>query len=205
MKMKTRHIAGMATAVLMATAHGAGAQEDIKFEVTRIGIEDNVYTPYYEARTERDHELAAAAKWIRLDLEYTTDGGWIDELQVEHIGLIRDWKGDQPIVLTREVTYMSVGPGDHVSHVYMHPSLVERYEVDSSGMDVAVRVRMNGKLLAKRETTNNAPQGWSDKIGQAPIHKGHLLNHAETPFWFINYDFREMIKREPHAHIDAAQ
>jgi hypothetical protein len=186
---------GVAATFATATA----IAEDIKVDITRVSVEDNIYTPYYQAQTVLDHQQGSAQKWLQLHVEYTTSGGWIDELHIEQLALVSDSNMDGPIILEEGVTYINVKPGDHYANVYMHPSLVERYGVDSFNVDSAVIFKIGDNVVAQAETTKQVEKGWSDDE-DAMVHKGHLLNHAETPFWFINYDFKEIIKRDPHEH-----
>jgi len=196
MKTKSPLLATLATALFAGGA--VLAQESaVEVEITRLDVDDNVYTPYYRVETEQDHEPGAAQKWLKLNVEYTTSGGWINQLAVRHKALVTDHGSPDPVVLAEEVAYINVGPGDHTSSVYMHPNCVERYGVDASKIDHAVELLVDGQVVARRRTNKEAEGDWAHDPG-IPVHNGHLLNASETPFWFINYDFREIIKRTPH-------
>lgn len=198
-KIKLVKTTAAALAVFVGCLAQAHAATEVQVEITRIRVEDNVYTPYYTVRTEQDNQQGAAKKWIKLHIEYTTSGGWIDELHIEQLALVTDNALGVPIVLDQDTAYINIRPGDHYANVYMHPSLVDRYKVDAFEVDTAAVFRIDGKVVARSETTKNSKKGWSEE-SKALVHKGHLMNHAETPFWFINYDFKEIIKRNPHAH-----
>lgn len=199
--MKTKMVHSILTGLAATTGALSVSAASPQVEITRISVEDNVYSPYYEARTVLDHQQGAAQKWIQLHVEYTTSGGWIDELEITQMAYVTDSELGQPVVLEDKVTYINVKPGDHYANVYIHPNLVERYAVDASEVDTAAVFMVNGRRVAHKENTRNVEKGWSDESGTL-LHKGHLLNHAETPFWFINYDFKEIIKRGDHAHVD---
>lgn len=174
-------------------AGSAAAEEAVSVTIKDIKIEDTVYTPYYEVQTEQDHQQGAAQKWIRLGVYFTTDGGWIDEIDVSQMAAIeRD--DAAPLFLSEQVHYINISPGDHYVYVYLHPSYVERYSVKTSDVDHAAVISVNGQVVASKEISNHVEQGWSSSTNQ--VMKSYLLNHAETPFWFINYDFKEIIKRE---------
>lgn len=179
---------------LAAMAFVATGLAEPRIEIRNIEVNDNVYTPYYEARTILNHEQGADKKWIQVRVEYTTAGGWIDELAIDHAVLVEE-NGDvlQPVVLTGNATYINIKPGDHYATMYIHPSMVERYQLDSPEIDTAVVFHLNGITMESMETTKNAKAGWSKVTGMLK-HKGHLLDPSETPFWFINYDFKEVIK-----------
>jgi len=197
--MKVKIISQFIVCVALVGIAVAETAGEVKVEITRISVEDNVYTPYYEAETVLDHEQGAAQKWIQLHVEYTTSGGWIDELDIMQLAMVTDSELGKPVILEEAITYINVKPGDHYANVYMHPSLVERYAVDAFEIDSAAIFRIDGKVVVHAETTKHAEKNWPEK-SDAILHKGHLLNHTETPFWFINYDFKEIIKRGPHAH-----
>ena len=192
MKRSIRIAAGLGAWVMagLVTAQAA----EIKVEITDIKIEDTVYTPYYEVETEQDHQQGAGKKWIRLGVYFTTKGGWIDELDVTQTALL-DCGSKSCLSLTETVHYINIEPGDHVVYAYLHPSYVERYEIDAFDLDSAAVIKIDGKTVAEKETRRRFKEGWS-KGELAANAKGYLLNHAETPFWFINYDFMEVIKRE---------
>jgi hypothetical protein len=107
---------------------------------------------------------------------------------------------EENVVLTEKVHYINLEPGEHRVYVYLHPSYVKRYEISDFDVDVAAVIILNGKEVARKETTKQIKPGWSSSA-ELVKRKGYLLNHAETPFWFINYDFKEVIKKtESHTH-----
>jgi hypothetical protein len=176
---------------VMAESKG---EPEVKITINDIKVEDTVYTPYYLVQTEQDHQQGAAQKWIRIGVYFTTKGGWIDELDVTQLALLDcDDEEGGCLALSETVHYINIEPGDHVIQVYLHPSYVKRYEVDAFKLDSAVVMKIDGKMVAEKETNRRLEKGWS-KGAEALNAKGYLLNHAETPFWFINYDFKEIIK-----------
>lgn len=168
------------------------AESGVKVTINDVKAEDSVYTPYYEVVTEQKHEQGAAQKWIRLGVYFTTEGGWIDEIDVTQMAAIKGG-GGQTLFLAESVHYINIGPGDHYVYVYLHPSYVERYDIDAFDLDNAVKIMINSEVVATMESNKNAPKGWSTSADNT--FKSYLLNHAETPFWFLNYDFKEIIKR----------
>ena len=137
----------------------AQEQDEVTVEIEALEVEDNVYTPYYEVRTVLDHEQGANKKWLQFRAEYTTSGGWVDDLTVRHIALVHDPAIGEPVILNTEVDYINIKPGDHYSNVYMHPSLVERYEVGSAGVDTAVQILIDDEVVAQRATYKEAEKG----------------------------------------------
>ncbi|MDZ8118879.1 hypothetical protein [Pontiella agarivorans] len=190
MKIRTGIAAGLGALVLA----GSTALAEVRVEINDIKIEDTVYTPYYQAVTEQDNEQGASRKWIRLGVYFTTEGGWIDELDVTQMALL-DCGSKSCLALAETVNYINIEPGDHVVYVYLHPSYVKRYDIDGFDLDSAALLKVDGELVARKETNRRFEKGWSEGDIAAGA-KGYLLNHAETPFWFINYDFQEIIKRQ---------
>jgi hypothetical protein len=103
-------------------------------------------------------------------------------------------KGNKPLILSETVHYINIEPGDHYVYVYLHPSYVKRYGIDAFDLDTAAMISINGKVTVSRETNRRFEKNWSTQTDNSI--KGFLLNHAETPFWFVNYDFKEIIKRK---------
>jgi hypothetical protein len=192
MNKRMRVTVGM-SALLMAGFTSAVVAE-VEVEINEIKIEDTVYTPYYEVSTEQDHEQGAGQKWIRLGVYFTTKGGWIDELDVTQLAML-DCGSKSCLSLAESVHYINIEPGDHVVYVYLHPSYVKRYEIDDFNLDAAAIIKIEGKKVAEMETNRRFEEGWSEGALEAGA-KGYLLDHSETPFWFINYDFQEIIKRQ---------
>lgn len=195
--MKTKHkvVSGILLSVLAGSTLAETAEnEEVKITINDIRIEDTVYTPYYEVETEQDHKQGSAQRWIRLGVYFTTEGGWIDEIDVKQMAYFNRGEGEKNLKLSEWVHYVNLEPGDHYVYVYLHPSYVKRYGIDASDLDSAAVISIDGKVIAQMETSKNVKEGWSAYSNGTTV-KGYLLNHAETPFWFINYDFKEIIKR----------
>ncbi|MBT8041751.1 MAG: hypothetical protein KJN67_03900 [Pontiella sp.] len=184
----------LATASVVAFSVGKASAEEVTVTINDVKVEDTVYTPYYEIQTEQDHQQGSAQKWIRLGVYFTTEGGWIDEIDITQLAVIKGDKAEKDITLSEKVHYINIEPGDHYVYVYLHPSYVKRYEIDAFDLDSAAFIAVDGKVVATKETSKDSPKGWS--LDRSNQRKGYLLNHAETPFWFVNYDFKEIIKTE---------
>jgi hypothetical protein len=201
--MKTLNAIFIAPALLAIMTCTGLAEVSVK--IRSLDVEDNVYTPYYQVDTERDHEPGPSQRWLRLTVEYETDGGWIDELTVKHFALVSEHGSDEPVVLTEQTTYINVAPGKHVAYVYMHPNCVTRYGVEDDQVDSAATIVIDGKKMAYEETSKHAgKKNWPNNPG-FHVHPGHLMSENETPFWFINYDYKEMIKHQTHNGFGAQQ
>lgn len=166
--------------------------ESVNIQINDIRVEDTVYTPYYQVETEQDHQQGAAQKWLRLGVYFTTEGGWIDELQIKQMATFKGPE-EKNVVLAETERYINLNEGDHYVYMYLHPSYVERYSIDGSKVDSAAFILIEGKELAFKEISSEQENGWSRKTN-GDTERGYLLNHTETPFWFINYDFKEVIK-----------
>lgn len=190
-----KHILATTVMVLFATTALAGEKVEVK--IRRIYVDDNAYTPYYTVETEQNHDQGASQRWVRLAVEYTTRGGWIDELTIDHKALVYHHGGSSPVILDKKVSYMHIAEGSHISYVYMHPNCVKRYDVRAKNVDVAISISIGGKVVAS-ETSNKKTKGdWSNDP-KYQTSSSHLLDDSETPFWFINYDYKEMIKDSRH-------
>lgn len=185
-------ITGVA-ALVLGVFSVESAEKDIKVTIEKVTVEDMVYTPYYRVDTEQDHQRGSASRWIRLGVYFKTEGGWIDELSITQMALKPDKETGEDVVLTEKVHYINLDPGDHAVYVYLHPSYVTRYEISDYDLEVAAVIKLNGKEMARKETSRQSEPGWSSSTDLIK-RKGYLLNHMETPFWFINYDFKEVIK-----------
>ena len=185
------------TTVIVLGAVILQANAEVKIKIRSIAVDDNVYTPYYGIETEQTHDQGSAQRWVRLEVKYSTSGGWIDELAIKQLAIANEHGDKSPVILEANVTYLNVGPGNHVAYVYMHPNCVKRYDVKAKALNSAAIFSINGKVVAQEETARKTKAGWSTS-GKYTIHEGHLLSEADTPFWFVNYDFKEMIQRTPH-------
>ena len=196
--MKTLKYKLIVPALFLALTAGTVAAE-VTVKIRSIEVDDNVYTPYFEVETEQDHDQGASQRWLRLTVNYTTKGGWIDELTVKHFALVSNHGSDKPVILTEQTTYINIAPGNHVAYVYMHPNCVKRYDVENNEIDSAASIMIDGKRVAHEETSKRIgkKKGWPDNP-DLHVHPGHLLSEFETPFWFINYDYKEMTKHRPH-------
>jgi len=190
-----KHLKYILPAIVLAQfATTALAGEKVELKIRRIYVDDNVYTPYYTVETEQNHETGAAQRWVRVAVEYSTSGGWIDELAISHKALVYHHGSENPVILDKKVGYMHVGEGNHISYVYMHPNCVQRFDIRAKNVDIAITITVNGKEVASKMTTSKTKGDWTAD----PKYKkqdGHLLDESETPFWFINYDYKEMIKK----------
>ena len=179
----------VATVALCATFSQAN---EISLEITRISVDDNVYTPFYRVYTEREHSMGSAQRWIRFAVEYSTAGDWIDELTINHLLIFHPHNSPTPIVMGEEVTYVHVGPGRHYSYVYIHPNCVKRFRPRASKIDSAVEIIINGNVVASMVTGRTFGDNWPLQYEIS----NHLLRETETPFQFLNYDFKEITKRQ---------
>jgi len=175
-----------------SAAYSAG-EDAVTVTIEKLTVDDSVYTPFYTAETGLDHAPGSAQRWIKLGVYFKTKGGWIDEIEVTQMAVFKPEKEDR-LYMSEKVKYINIRPGDHYAYVYLHPSYVDRYEINDFDVDSAAVITVNGKVVASRETAREMQTNWS--ADGSIQYKNYLLNHAETPFWFINYDFQEIIKRE---------
>lgn len=198
--MKTATMNWIRMSVLLLVVLVAGKTEAVQADsdkitisITDVRVEDTVYTPHYQVETEQDHQQGASQRWLRLGVYFTTEGGWVDELEIRQMAIF-EGPDENSVILSASERYINLEPGDHYVYMYLHPSYVKRYAIDASNVDSAAMILFGGKELARKESDREHTVGWSLKP-KKEWERGYLLNHTETPFWFINYDFKEVLKR----------
>ena len=189
-----KHLKYILAAIILAQLGSSALADGTSLKIRRIYVDDNVYTPFYGAETEQNHSQGAAQRWVRVAVEYSTSGGWIDELSIDHEALVYHQGSENPVVLSEKVAYMHVGEGNHISYVYMHPNCVQRFDIRAKNVDIAIAVSIDGKPVATKITNRKTKGDWPENP-KYKVSGGHLSNESETPFWFINYDYKEMIKK----------
>ena len=190
-----KHLKYILTALILSQfANPALAEKNATVKIRRIHVDDNVYTPYYGIETEQNHEPGSAQRWVRVAVEYSTSGGWINEISINHKALVYRHGSKLPVILDRAVNYMHIKKGNHVSYVYMHPNCVQRYEVRAKNVDIAITISIDGKEVASKMTNQETKGDWP-KNPKYKVSTSHLLDESETPFWFVNYDYKEMISK----------
>ncbi|HEY5622001.1 MAG TPA: hypothetical protein VIR77_05305 [Pontiella sp.] len=183
----------IAAGLSIGIAGYAAEEGEVKVTIEKLTVEDSVYTPFYEVETGLDHAPGSAQRWIKLGVYFTTEGGWIDEIDIRQMVVFKP-EEDSRVYMSETVKYINLEPGDHYAYVYLHPSYVRRYDIDDHDVDSAAYISVNGEVAAFKETSRKTEKNWS--ADETRSYKNYLLNHAETPFWFINYDYKEIIKRE---------
>ena len=125
--------------------------------------------------------------WWRVTVEFETAPEWIDELEFTYYAYIEDQSNKgAPVMFRGLVTYVNVAKGKHVSDMFLHPNTIARMGLVKQ---IAVVVKARGAVVATESTATKA--NWWD--GFSPV-DGVLINRAQTPFAFIDYDLYEAIK-----------
>lgn len=130
--------------------------------------------------------------WWRVVVEFETAPDWIDELEFTYYVYMKDQSNKNAEIMFRgAVTYVNVEKGKHMSDMFLHPSTVARL---GRVEQVAVVVKARGAVVAT-ESSAKTPNWW-DRF--SPV-DGVLLNRAQTPFSFVDFDSYEAIK--PNAAV----
>ncbi len=125
--------------------------------------------------------------WWRVTVEFETAPEWIDELEFTYYAYIEDQSNKgAPVMFRGLVTYVNVAKGKHVSDMFLHPNTIARMGLVKQ---IAVVVKARGAVVATESTATKA--NWWD--GFSPV-DGVLINRAQTPFAFVDYDLYEAIK-----------
>jgi hypothetical protein len=143
-------------------------------------------TPVF--RTAAPGQAAARQPdWWRVVVEFETTPDWTDELEFTYYVYMKDQSNRGAEIMFRgAVTYVNVAKGRHQSDMFLHPSTLARL---GSVEQVAVVVKARGAVVAT-ESTAKTPNWWERF---SPV-DGVLLNRAQTPFAFIDYDLFNAIK-----------
>ena len=167
----------------MASAAPAGS--DV-LRIRKMAPVPGTKTPVFRTATA-SQASAKQPDWWRWMVEFETAPDWIDELEFTYYVYMKDQSNKGAEMMFRgTVTYVNVAKGRHYSDMFLHPSTLARM---GRVEQVAVVVKAKGAVVATESTAQTA--NWWDRF--API-DGVLLNRAQTPFAFVDYDLYEQIK-----------
>ena len=162
-----------------------GAGSDI-VRIRKPPTPEKVKTPVFRTAVQ-GQTSARQPDWWHAVVEYETSPEWIDELEFTYYAYLEDISNKgTPVMFRSTVTYVNVARGRHVSDVFLHPGTIARMGLVKQ---VAVVIKAKGAVVATESTATTA--NWWDKF--SPV-DGVLLNRAQTPFAFIDYDLYEAIK-----------
>lgn len=144
-------------------------------------------TPAFKSATQQAPMGGRPTDWWRVVVDYETAPEWIDELEFTYYVYMKDQSNKGAEVMFRgTVTYINVPKGRHLSDMFLHPNVLARL---GRVEQVAVVVKAKGAMVAT-ESTAQTPNWW-DRF--SPV-DGVLLNRAQTPFAFIEFDSFDAIK-----------
>lgn len=177
-------VAGSAVAQMASAAAAPGGGPDILTIRKMAPVTEK--TPVFKTAVQ-GQGMARQTAWWRVVVEYDTQPDWIDELEFTYYAYMRDQSNKGAETMFRgTVTYVNVAKGRHLSDMFLHPSTLARL---GRVEQVAVVVKAKGAVVAT-ESTAKTPNWW-DRF--SPV-DGVLLNRAQTPFAFLDYDQYEAIK-----------
>ena len=175
----------LAGTALAQMASAAGGGSDV-LRIRKMAPVPNTKTPVFRTATA-SQASAKQPDWWRVMVEFETAPDWIDELEFTYYVYMKDQSNKGAEMMFRgAVTYVNVAKGRHYSDMFLHPSTLARM---GRVEQVAVVVKAKGAVVATESTAQTA--NWWDRF--API-DGVLLNRAQTPFAFVDYDLYEQIK-----------
>lgn len=175
-------LAGTALAQMASAA--AGGSDVLR--IRKMAPVPNTKTPVFRTATA-SQASAKQPDWWRVMVEFETAPDWVDELEFTYYVYMKDQSNKGAEMMFRgAVTYVNVAKGRHYSDMFLHPSTLARM---GRVEQVAVVVKAKGAVVATESTAQTA--NWWDRF--API-DGVLLNRAQTPFAFVDYDLYEQIK-----------
>ncbi len=175
----------LAGTALAQMASAAGGGSDV-LRIRKMAPVPNTKTPVFRTATA-SQASAKQPDWWRVMVEFETAPDWVDELEFTYYVYMKDQSNKGAEMMFRgAVTYVNVAKGRHYSDMFLHPSTLARM---GRVEQVAVVVKAKGAVVATESTAQTA--NWWDRF--API-DGVLLNRAQTPFAFVDYDLYEQIK-----------
>ena len=194
--VRTPSVLGFILLALLVWAVGAPAQMAAPAGAPAAGGSDIIkirkMTPVKEKTPVFRTAVASQASakqpdWWRVAVEFETAPDWIDELEFTYYAYIEDQSNKgAPVMYRGTVTYVNVAKGRHMSDMFLHPNTIARMGLVKQ---IAVVVKAKGAVVAT-ESTAQRPNWWD---GFPPV-DGVLLNRAQTPFAFVDYDLYEAIK-----------
>ena len=171
---------------LAQTASAAAAGGSDVLRIRKMAPVPGTKTPVFRTATA-SQASAKQPDWWRWMVEFETAPDWVDELEFTYYVYMKDQSNKGAEMMFRgTVTYVNVARGRHYSDMFLHPSALARM---GRVEQVAVVVKHKGAVVASESTAQTA--NWWDRF--API-DGVLLNRAQTPFAFVDYDLYEQIK-----------
>lgn len=188
MKVKSRYFTVAVALLVGLLAMSASAQRagDIPLEIRELEV-DTMRTPEYNVNGVQNR--AGRREWLVIATQYETKPEWIDELTFTYYVLFNDEEARPPYKLFRgEVTYTNIKEDRHMSRMYMHPSILERYDEPEY---VGLEVKYEGRIVG-RVSEPQANERWWERF--SPV-EGFVLNRTQTPFAFINIETLEAIKQ----------
>lgn len=171
-----------------ASAQQAGGAASLTSDIIRIRkmTPSTERTPIYRT-TSPGNTSTRARDWWRVVVEFETRPDWIDELEFTYYAYVKDQSNKNAEVMFRGgVTYVNIPKGRHLSDMFLHPGTLERM---GRVEQVAVVVKHKGAVVAI-DSTAQTPNWWERF---SPL-DGVLLNRAQTPFAFIDFDLFNAIK-----------
>ena len=195
--VQTRIVLGFVLLALLAWSTGTVAQMAQPVASAPAGVGSDIIkirkmTPVKEKTPVFRTAVASQASakqpdWWRVVVEFETAPDWIDELEFTYYAYIEDQSNrGAPVMYRGTVTYVNVAKGRHLSDMFLHPNTIARMGLVKQ---IAVVVKAKGAVVAT-ESTAQRPNWWD---GFPPV-DGVLLNRAQTPFAFIDFDMYEAIK-----------
>ena len=174
---------GSLSAWAQQPAPGAGSD---MVRIRKLHAPEKIKTPVFRTAVQ-GQASAKQPDWWRVAVEYETAPEWIDELEFTFYTYIEDQSNKgAPVMFRGLVTYVNVAKGKHVSDMFLHPNTIARMGLVKQ---IAVVVKARGAVVATESTATKA--NWWD--GFSPV-DGVLINRAQTPFAFVDYDLYEAIK-----------
>ncbi len=205
--------AQMAICALLPGAASAQNEEErepvrTQLEVKKLRVTERE-TPEYE--DELSQGRGSEMDWLMILLEYDTAvsrGEYTDELRFSwSVGIIP--KGERPIVMKREVSYIDVEAGSrHYAVMYVRPRFLVRYYGDERVRRNDIKVFLevqdhNGEVIQRFHYPESSPKPvrkdvfwWQLPEPQIRRFDGELLTRLDTPFAPLEFNYYEYIKPE---------
>lgn len=185
------------------TTKGAVSKNLKITKIMGIGSRSMVTAPRYEYRdTGFPGSKGTRRDWARIELNYQTAPDWIDQHSITFYVLMRNKNVPKPktpeepvqteyVLLRGSVSYMLVQKGKHLSDVYIHPSVLERYgDIVAIGAEMSYGdEEVSRGDISSKSGLSKAHLWWREvgKSEKVTSRDGLLLKKSKTPFALVNY------------------
>lgn len=168
------------TTIFCATAQEAAPS---KFKIQDLKLYWSKPPDYGGSGGNLGAKVPAANKtWARIEVEFSCDLEWADDVQVKYYVLMG--KGRDAKLFAGELNHNNVPKGSrHFSGMFLHPSTVQRFGQGSVERIAALLFYQN-RLIATRSEPSSRDRWW-EQLTPTP---GFLMPPSKTPWSVVAHE-----------------